>query len=190
MDQVCRSKVRRSRVSRASWKLHPRATSRVMGLAIHPSGSSSSESSVPWLELPPGSSLSPSSSRSPPVARMPYGGVGGISSWGLWEGCLSDSTSRWGEGEESCCSCSWHRRSFFLCRRWCSLSRWLNWPSTVRHSGRSARQEGKKGITDLRVVHLRWAIYKIHRKHKSRSRTRRPESKQKDKWDKTFEISK
>jgi hypothetical protein len=44
-----------------------------------PSGSSSSESSVPWLELPPASSLSPSQSRSPPAAGMPYGGAGGIS---------------------------------------------------------------------------------------------------------------
>jgi hypothetical protein len=46
--------------------------SRVIGLAIHPSGSGSSESSMPWLELPPVSSSSPS----PPTAGMPYGGAG------------------------------------------------------------------------------------------------------------------
>jgi hypothetical protein len=52
---------------------------------------------------------------------------------------------------------------------------------TVRRSGRSTRREGKKRITDLRAVHLIWAIYKRHRKHKSNSRTMRPESKQKEK---------
>jgi hypothetical protein len=56
----------------------PRAASRVMGLAIHPSGSGSSERSVPWLELPLASSPSPSGSL--PAAGMPCGGVGGISS--------------------------------------------------------------------------------------------------------------
>jgi hypothetical protein len=50
----------------------------VMGLAIHPSGSGSSESSVSWLELPPASSA-PSPSGSPPAAGMPGGGAGGIS---------------------------------------------------------------------------------------------------------------
>jgi hypothetical protein len=39
-----------------------------MGLAIHPSGSGSSERSVPWLELPPTSSSSLSPSGSPPAA--------------------------------------------------------------------------------------------------------------------------
>jgi hypothetical protein len=47
-----------------------------MGLAIHPSGSGSSESSVSWLELPQASSLSPSLSRSPPAVGMPCGGAG------------------------------------------------------------------------------------------------------------------
>jgi hypothetical protein len=42
-------------------------------------------------------------------------------------------------------------------------------------------KKSKKGITDLRAVHLRQAIYKRHGKHKSKSRTRRPESKQKQK---------
>jgi hypothetical protein len=42
-------------------------------------------------------------------------------------------------------------------------------------------REGKKGITDLRAVHLIRAIYKKHRKHKSKSRTMRPESRQKEK---------
>jgi hypothetical protein len=42
-------------------------------------------------------------------------------------------------------------------------------------------REGKKGITDLREVHLIWAIYKRHHKHKSKSRTMRAESKQKEK---------
>jgi hypothetical protein len=69
MDQVYRSKARQGKVSRASWKWHPRAASRVMGLAIHPSGSCSSESSVLWLKLPPVSSSSLSGS--PPVAGMP-----------------------------------------------------------------------------------------------------------------------
>jgi hypothetical protein len=32
-------------------------------------------------------------------------------------------------------------------------------------SGRSTRREGKKGITDLRAVHLRWVIYERYRKH-------------------------
>jgi hypothetical protein len=44
-----------------------------MGLAIHPSGSYSSESSILWLELPPFSS---SPSGSPLAARVPYGGAG------------------------------------------------------------------------------------------------------------------
>jgi hypothetical protein len=158
-----------------------------MGLAIHPSGSGSFERSVLWLELPPASSSSPSLSGSPPAAEMPYGGAGGISGWGAGEGDPSDSTSRWGEGEESCCSFSCSCSS---CRRRCSLSRWLDWPDTVRHSGRSTRREGKKGITDLRAVHLIRAIYKRHHKHKSKSRTMRPESKHKEKWDETFEISK
>jgi hypothetical protein len=142
------------------------------GLAIHPSGSCSSERFVPWLELPPVSSSSPSPSGSPPAVGMPCGGARGISAWGA--------------GEESCCSWSWRRRSCSSCRWWCSLSRWLDWPNTVRRSGRSARREGKKGITDLCAVHLIRAIYKRHRKHKSKSRTMRPESKQKEMWDKTF----
>jgi hypothetical protein len=160
MDQVCRSNAWRNRVSRASWKWHTRAASRVMGLAIQPSDSGSSERSMLWLELPPTSSSSPSPSRSPPAVGMPWGGAGGISGWGAREGGLSDSTSYWGEGEESCCSFSWRRRSCSSCRRWCSLSRWLDWPSTIWRSGRSARWEGKKGITDLRAVHLIRAIYK------------------------------
>jgi hypothetical protein len=150
-----------------------------MGLAIHPSGSCSSETSVLWLKLPPSSSSSPSSSRSPPAAGMPYGGVRGISGWGAGEGYLPDSTSCWGNGEESCCFCSWRRRSCFLWRRRCSLSRWLDWSVTVQRSGRSARREGKKGITDLHAVHLRQAIYKRHRKHKSENRTIWPASKPK-----------
>jgi hypothetical protein len=98
------------------------------------------------------------------------------------------SYTNFGLYKESCysCSCSWHRRSCSSCRRRCSLSRWLDWPDTVRRSGRSARREGKKGITDLRAVHLIRAIYKRHRKHKSKSRTIRPGSEQREKWDKTF----
>jgi hypothetical protein len=42
-------------------------------------------------------------------------------------------------------------------------------------------EKAKKGITDLRAVHLIRAIYKRYRKHKSKSRTMRPESKQKEK---------
>jgi hypothetical protein len=59
-------------------------------------------------------------------------------------GGLSDSTSHWGEGEESCYSCSWRRRSCSSCRRRCSLSRWLDWPDTLRRRGRSASREGKQ----------------------------------------------
>jgi hypothetical protein len=176
MDQVCRSKAQRSKVSRASWKWQPRAASRVMGWAIHPSGSCSSKSSVLWLKLPP-SSLSQSLLGSPPAVEMPCGGTGDISGWGAGEGCLLDSTSCWGEGEESYCSYSWHRRSCSSCRWRCNLSRWLDWPVTVWCSGRSARQEGKKGITDLRAVHLRQAIYKRHRKHKSKNKSIWPASK-------------
>jgi hypothetical protein len=175
---VCWSKAWCSKVSRASWKWHPRAVSRVMGLTIHPSSSCSSESSVLWLELPPVSSSS-SLSGSLPVAGMPCGGARGISGWGAGEGFLPDSTSYWSEGEESCYSCS-------LCRQRCSLSKWLDWLVTVRRSGRSARREGKKEITDLRAVHLIWGIYKSHRKHKSESRTIRPASKQKMRRDKNI----
>jgi hypothetical protein len=46
-----------------------------MGLAIHPSDSGSSESSVSWLELPPASSSSLSPIGSPPAAGMPCGGA-------------------------------------------------------------------------------------------------------------------
>jgi hypothetical protein len=91
-------------------------------------------------------------------------------------------------------SCFWgpseaegpQQRSCSSCRRWYSLSRWLDWPDTVRRRGRSGSREGKNGITDLRAMHLIRAIYKRHRKHKSKSRTIRPKSKQKEKWDKTF----
>jgi hypothetical protein len=182
MDQVCRLKARRSKLLRASWKWQPRAVSRVMGIAIHPSGSCSYESYVVWLKLPPPSS---SPSGSPLAAGMPCGGAGGISGWGAGEGFLLDSTSCWGEGEESYCPCSWRRRSFSWRQR-CSLSRWLDWPVTVWRSGRSARREGKKGNTDLRAVHLIRAIYKIHRKHKSENRTIWPAIKPKAKWDKIF----
>jgi hypothetical protein len=89
-------------------------------------------------------------------------------------------------GEESCCYCSWRWRSCSLCRWRCSLSRWLDWPVTVWHIGRSTRREGKKGITDLRAVHLRRAIYKRHRKHKSENRTIWPTCNPKIKWDKNF----
>jgi hypothetical protein len=59
----------------------------------------------------------------------------------------------------------------------------------VRRNGRSARREDKKGITDLRAVHLIRAIYKRHRKLKSESRTIRPASKQKDSETKFCEMS-
>ena len=42
-------------------------------------------------------------------------------------------------------------------------------------------EKAKKGITDLRAVHLIRAMYRRHRKHKSKSRTIRPGSKQKEK---------
>jgi hypothetical protein len=46
-----------------------------MGLAIHPSGFGSSESSVSWIELPLASASS-SPSGSPPAIGMPCGGAG------------------------------------------------------------------------------------------------------------------
>jgi hypothetical protein len=183
MDQVRRSKARCNKVSRASWNWQPRATSQVMDRVIHPSGSCSSKSSMLWIELPLSSS---SLSGSPLAAGVPYGGVGGTSSWGTGEGCLLDSTSCSGEGEESCCSCSWCRCSCSSCRWRCSLSRWLDCPITVRRSGCSARRESNKGIIELSAVHLRRAIYKRHRKNKSENRTIWPASKPKAKWDKKF----
>ena len=74
----------------------------------------------------------------------------------------------WSEKEEPCCSC--RRRSCSSCRRWCSLSKWLDCPATGRRSGRSARREGKKGMTDFRAVCLSRAIYKRHRKQKGENR--------------------
>jgi hypothetical protein len=50
----------------------PTSGVRVMDLAIHPSGSGSSESSMLWLELPPASSLSLFPSGSPPAAGVPW----------------------------------------------------------------------------------------------------------------------
>jgi hypothetical protein len=170
---VCQSKSRRNRVLSASWKWQPRAASRVMGRAIHPSGSCPLESLVLWLELPPSPSLPGSPPIAPPAARMPYGGAGDSSNGGTGEGRLIDSTSCWGEEEESCCSLSWRRRSCSSSKWWCSLSKWLDWPVTVRWSGRSTRREGRKGITDLRAVCLRRAIYKRHCKHKDENKTNR-----------------
>jgi hypothetical protein len=90
-------------------------------------------------------------------------------SWGsTGEQLLTDSISWWSEKEEPCCSC--RRRSCSSCRRWCSLSKWLDCPATGRRSGRSARREGKKGMTDFRAVCLSRAIYKRHRKQKSENR--------------------
>jgi hypothetical protein len=143
-----------------------------MDRATHPSGSYSSERSVMWLELL--SSLLPSSGSPPavtPTVGMPSGGAGGASNGGTGEECLIDSTSYRGEEEEPCCFSSYRRRSFSSCRLWCNLSKWLDWPVTRRQSGRSTRQEGKKGMTDFRVVCLRRAIYKRHHKHKSKNRT-------------------
>jgi hypothetical protein len=147
MDQVCRSKTRRSKVSRASWKWHPWAAPRVMGLAIQSSSSCSSQSSVLWLELPPASLSSPSPSPpgSPPAVGMPCDGAGGISGWGGGEGCLPDSTSCWGDGEESCYFCSWCRRFCSSWRRRCSLSRWLNWPIIVRARWALRKAREQKG---------------------------------------------
>jgi hypothetical protein len=71
--------------------------SRVVGLAIYPSGSCSFESSVLWLELPPSSSSS--LSRSPLAVGVPCGGAGGTSSRGIGDGCLLDTTSRGGKGK-------------------------------------------------------------------------------------------
>jgi hypothetical protein len=80
-------------------------------------------------------------------------------------------------GEESYYSRSRCWRSYSSCRRQCSLSRWLDCLVIVRRSGCSVRREGMKRITDLHAVHLRRAIYKICRKHKSENRTIWPASK-------------
>jgi hypothetical protein len=91
--------------------------------------------------------------------------------WGAqwWcRGLLTDSIFWWSEKEEPCCSC--RRSSCSSCRRWCSLSKWLDCPATGRRSGRSARREGKKGMTVFRAVCLRRTIYKRHRKQKSENR--------------------
>jgi hypothetical protein len=71
----------------------PMSALRVMGLAIHPSGSCSSKSSMLWLELPLASSSSPSLSGYPPAAGMPRGGAGCISGSGVEECYFIDSTS-------------------------------------------------------------------------------------------------
>jgi hypothetical protein len=93
---------------------------------------------------------------------------GGASRGSTGEQLLTDSISCWSEKEEPCCSC--RRRSCSSCRRWCNLSKWLDYPATGRRSGRSARREGKKGMTDFRAVCLSRDIYKRHRKQKSENR--------------------
>jgi hypothetical protein len=92
---------------------------------------------------------------------------------GIGERCLVDSTFCCGGDEESCYSISCRWLSCSSRKQWCSLSKWLDWPVTVRWSGRSARREGRKGITDLRDVCLRQAIYKRHCKHKDEIRVNR-----------------
>jgi hypothetical protein len=94
----------------------------------------------------------------------PSGGAGGASRGSTGEQLLTDSISCWSEKEEPCCSC--RRRSCSSC----SLSKWLDCPATGRRSGRSARREGKKGMTDFCAVCLSRAIYKRHRKQKGESR--------------------
>jgi hypothetical protein len=102
------------------------------------------------------------------VSSSSYSRGWGASRGSMGEQLLTDSISCWSEKEEPCCSC--RRRSCSSCRRWCSLSKWLDCPVTGRRGGRSARREGKKGMTDFRVVCLRQAIYKRHRKQKSENR--------------------
>jgi hypothetical protein len=99
----------------------------------------------------------------------PSGGAGGASRGSTGEQLLMDSISWWSEKEEPCYSC--RRRSCSSCRRWCSLSKWLDCPATGRRSGRSARREGKKGMMDFRAVCLSRAIYKRHRQQKGENRT-------------------
>jgi hypothetical protein len=103
-----------------------------------------------------------------PEAETPSGGAGGASRGSTGEQLLTDSISCWSEKEEPCCCC--RRRSCSSCRRWCSLSKWLDCLATGRRSGRSARREGKKGMTDFCAVCLRRAIYKRHRKQKRENR--------------------
>jgi hypothetical protein len=168
---VCRSIAWCDKVPSTLWKWHPQTTSRAMGQAINPSGSCSLENMVLWLELPLSLlSLSRSPPLAPPAAEAPWGGAGGASSGSTEDWRLVDSTSCYGGDEESCCSISYRWCSYSSSMWWCSLSKWLDWLVTMRWSERSARGVGRKGITDLHVVCLRWAIYIRHRKHKDNVR--------------------
>jgi hypothetical protein len=144
-----------------------------MGLAIHPSGSSSSESSVSWLELPPALSSSPSPSGSPPAARCPEMVQG--ASLAEVQGKAASQTPPPAEVRGKSPAAPAPAPSV------CTPTPHADNDAVSPNSGRSARREGKKGITDLRAVHLRRAIYNRNRKHKGKSRTMRPESKQREK---------
>jgi hypothetical protein len=143
----------------------------VMGQAIHPSGSCSSESSVLWLKLPP-SLLSSSSSRSPPAVGMPSGGAGGH----LW--------LRRRGGLPPRLHLLLRRGGRVLLLLLLALALLLLVQAAMqsfqvarlsRHCAAKwalcKARESKKGITDLRAVHRRWTIYKRHRKHKSGNKT-------------------
>jgi hypothetical protein len=161
------------------------AASRVMDLAIHPSGSRSSKSSVSWLELP--TTLSSSPSGSPPVAGMPWGGAG--ASLAEVQGKAASQTPPPAEarGKSPAASALGPTRVLGIDAPApragddaVSLGDWtyLTLCGTV---DAPRGEKAKKGITDLRAVHLIRAIYKRHRKHKSESRSIRPESNRKEK---------
>ena len=148
-----------------------------MGLAIHPSGSS--ESSVSWLELPPASSSSPPPTGSPPAAGMLCGGAGGH----LWLRCKGRRPLRLHlllrRGGRVVLLLLLLLASVLLLLMQATMQSLQVTGLTWHHATRSARREGKKGITDLRAVHLIRAIYRRHRKHRSKNRTIRPESNRK-----------
>jgi hypothetical protein len=150
-----------------------------MGLTIHPSGSSSSESSVPWLELPPVSSPSPSLSGSPPAAGMPCGGAGASLAEVQGKAASQTPASAEARGRVLLLLLLLLASALLLLVQVTMQSlqvTGLTWHRATQWTLRQARRQ--KGITDLHAVHLIRAIYKRNCKHKSKSRTMRPESKQ------------
>jgi hypothetical protein len=135
---------------------------------------------MPWLELPPASSSSPSLSGSPPAAGMPCGGAG--ASLAEVQGKAASQTPPPAKARGGVLLLLLLASVLLLLMQATMQSlqvTGLTWHRATH--GRSARREGKKGITDLRAVHLIRTIYKRHRKHKNKSRTMRPKSKQKEK---------
>jgi hypothetical protein len=109
--------------------------------------------------------------RSPPAAGMPCGGAGGH----LWLRCRGRLPPR--------LHLLLRRGGRILLLLFLASALLLLVQATMQSlqmarltSHRAAERalyqpRGKKGITDLRGVHLIWGIYKRHHKHKSESRT-------------------